>query len=123
MRQHGRAALCTELSPEQVEREWLHGRVTMLRRPRTDSHAQWTMSTRQSLHAAGTSGPAEFEHLALAPQVFRTRHFADVPALHGPALPFWLAAYLADPEVQDSITVRLLLLPVPCFNCFVVHAT
>ena len=43
--------------------------------------------------------------------MFQTRHFADVPALHGPALPFRPAAYLADPEVQDSITVRSDLLP------------
>ena len=48
------------------------------------------------------------ERRRTSPQVFQTRHFADVPALHGPALPFRPASYLADPETQDSITVRAL---------------
>jgi hypothetical protein len=38
-------------------------------------------------------------------QVFQMRHFADVPVLNGPALPHRPPAYLADPEIQDTITV------------------
>ena len=42
-------------------------------------------------------------------QVFQMRHFADVPELNGPALPHRPPAYLADPEVQDTITVPVCL--------------
>ena len=61
------------------------------------------------MRAPGTPRSVLFERRHQPPQVFRTRHFPDVPALHGPALPFRPASYLADPEVQDSITVRSLL--------------